>query len=183
MRRILVSLAAVFIAFSAYAQEIPAGMRMECASVEEDDNVFSVFSYKDNNGTFGYYLGFGREVELMDILRGDITDLSLSHRDEACLYMGETAEEAAAFLDSLKELREKDPGTTVVFPCRLTAGAEQLSVPSTATAVVVDRLFQAQRICFHFQSGSHSAETDLTRSTIKSLQALFSLYRNLHPDE
>ena len=184
MRRFLVSLAAVFIALSAYAQDIPAGMRMECASVEEDDNVFTIFSYKDNDGTFGYYLGIGREVDLLEIFRDDdLSGVSLGHMDEVCLPMGETIAEAVVFLNSLKELREKDPGTTVVFPCRLTAGAEQLSVPGTATAVVVDRWFQAQRICFHFQSGRHSAEVDLTRSTIKSLQALFGLYRNMHPDE
>ena len=50
MKRVFIIIAlSLFVSFS-FAQNIPAGMRMEISEFETDDNEYSVFSYKDEDG-------------------------------------------------------------------------------------------------------------------------------------
>ena len=182
MKRILTTLVLACMTLFAVAQNIPVGMKMEVAEVGQDDNEYSIFSYKDPDGTFGYYLSVGHVFQLLELLF-DNSSSSFGLVDETCLVMGETLDDASAFLDTLLEMLEEAPGTMADFPCRLSTGADQLFVPSTANAIVVKRFLQAKRLCFHFVSGSHTAEVDLTRSAIKSLRWNLDLYRKLHPDE
>ena len=170
MKRIFVIIAFTFITVFLFAQNIPAGMRMEVSEFETDDNEYSVFSYKDDDGTFGYYMSLGRVYHLLELVRDDITDVSFDHVDEVCLCMGTTIEEAFAFIDTLLALREKDPGTTVDFRCRMTNGAERLTDYSTATCIVVKRFLQTKRLCFHFVSGRRTAETDIKKTDLKNLR-------------
>ena len=181
MKRILTTLVLACMTLFAVAQNIPAGMKMELAEVGQDNNEYSVFTYKDQDGTFGYYLSVGHVFDIMELLF-DNSSTSFGLVDETCLVMGETMDDAFAFLDSLLELLEAEPGTTAEFPCRLTTGADQLFVPSTAHAIVVKRFLQAKRICFTFISGSHTADVDLTKSAVKSLRWNLDLYRKLHPN-
>jgi len=181
MKRILTTLALVCATLSAVAQNNPFGMKMEIASVGQDDNEYSIFTYEDPDGTVGYYLGVGHVFDLLELFSDDRSS-SFGFVDETCLVMGETMDDAFAFLDSLLELLEEAPGTTADFPCRLTMGADQLFAPSTANAIVVKRFLQAKRICFHFLSGNHTAEVDLTKSAVKSLRWNLDLYRKLHPN-
>ncbi|MBR5177001.1 MAG: hypothetical protein IKW89_13905 [Bacteroidales bacterium] len=181
MKRILTTLALACMTFFAVAQNSPFGMKMEIAEVGQDDNEYSIFTYQDPDGALGYYLGVGHEFDLLRIFGDDLSS-SFSLVDETALVMGETMDDAFAFLDSLLELLEEAPGTTAAFPCRLTTGADQLFAPSTAHAVVVKRFLQAKRLSFLFESGGHTAEVDLTKSAIKSLRWNLELYRKLHPN-
>ena len=181
MKRLLTTLALACMTLFAVAQNSPIGMKMEIAEVEENDNEYAIFTYKDPDGTFGYYLSVGHVFDVMEIFGGNFSS-SFSLVDETCLVMGETMDDASAFLDSLLEMLEEAPGTTADFPCRLTLGADRLFVPSTANAVVVKRFLQGKRLCFHFVNGDHSAEVDLTRSAIKTLRWNLNLHRKMHPN-
>ena len=53
MRKLLLTAIAIIMASATLqAQNIPAEMRMEVASLEQDKNEFEVFTYKDKDGTF-----------------------------------------------------------------------------------------------------------------------------------
>ncbi|MBO4843324.1 MAG: hypothetical protein J5490_01925 [Bacteroidales bacterium] len=180
MKRILITLAAACITLCAFAQNFPAGMRSELVEIEQDENEYSVFSYKDNDGTTGYYMSLGTVIPILEVI-GDNSSSSLSHIDETCLYMGETEEDALAFLDSLLELVDQEAGAVAKFPCRMTFGAESLGESSTATCMVVSRFLQTKRLSFIFSSGGHTAQADLTKSAIRSLRAGVVTYQRLHP--
>ena len=181
MKRIFTALVLACMTLFAVAQNSPSGMRMEIAEVGENDNEYCIFTYKDPDGSFGYYLSVGHVFQLLELLF-DESSSSFGLVDETCLVMGETMDDAFAFLDSLLALLDEAPGTTADFPCRLTTGADQLFVPSTANAIVVKRFLQGKRLNFHFVSGSHTAEVDLTKSAVKSLRWNLDLYRKLHPN-
>lgn len=184
MKRIITTLVLALVAVFAIAQnrDIPAGIRMEVTEAGEDDErEYSIFTYKDEDGTFGYYLSLGREFKLLEILSDDSSS-SLSHLDEACLWLGKTADEAAATLDSFLDLLDEPVGTVKEFPCRLTNGAEKLTDHSTAVCFIVKRFLQGKRLCFHFTAGRHTGEVDLTKSAIKSLRWSFNLARKIHSD-
>ena len=182
MKRILTTLLLACMTLFAVAQNSPIGMKMEIAEVGQDDNEYSIFTYKDPDGTFGYYLSVGHVFQLLELFSDDLSS-SLGLVNETCLVMGETMDDAFAFLDSLLELLEEAPGTTAEFPCRLTTGADKLFAFSTANAIVVKRFLQGKRLNFHFVSGNHTADVDLTKSAIKSLRWNLDLYRKLHPNE
>ena len=182
MKRIFLSLAIAFTTLSAFAQNQPAGIRMELFEVEENDNGFSLFTYKDDDGTFGYYMGVTRSFDILSIFTDD-SDSSFSHIDEACIWLGANAEEAQATLESMMTLLDAAPGTVAQFSSRRTAGAERLTVPDTVTATVVKPFILGKRLNFLFVSGSHTAEADLTRSTLKSLRSGFNIALKLHPEK
>lgn len=182
MKRVITTCTLAFIAVFTFAQnrDIPAGLRMEVAEAEINDNYkSSIFTYKDEDGTFGYYLGVSHVYQLLKMVRDDITDMSADHVDETLIWMGTTAEEAFAFTDTLLALLDKKPGTVVEYPCRLATGAERLGAHGTATCIVVKRFLQGKRLCFHFTSGSRTAEADLNKSSIKSLRLSFKVNHKL----
>ena len=182
MKRLLTTLALACVTLFAVAQNSPFGMKMEITEVEENDNEYAIFTYKDPDGTFGYYLSVGHVLQLLDIFLDDPSS-SFGLVDETCLVMGETMDDAFAYLDSLLELLDEAPGTTAEFPCRISTSIDQMFVPSTARAVVVKRLLQAKRLCFTFVSGKHTADVDVTKSALKSLRWSMDVHQKLHPSE
>ena len=79
MKRILTIIALVIATLPAFAQKqknIPAGMRMEIVEIEQDDNEYSIFTYKDDDGTFGSYLSLGHVYRLLEVTRNDETDFT-----------------------------------------------------------------------------------------------------------
>jgi hypothetical protein len=182
MKRILITLALALTTLFAFAQNFPAGMRMEFIEVGQDDNEFSIFSYKDDDGTIGYYLSLGTNYNLLGIFTDDDSNFSLSHFDETCITLGSTPEEANKTLDILLALEDGELGTMAEFPCRMSMGAERLGGSSTAICYVTKRLLQSKRLVFHFTSGGRTAETDLTKSALKSLISGFRLGLKLHPN-
>lgn len=188
MKRLLITLLFACTTLFAFAQDFPAGVRMEIAGAGESDNEyeenqFQVFAYKDDDGTVGYYLSLGHSTNILKIFRDDVSDFSFGSFDEACLYMGSTMQDAFGFLDKLEEMLESAPGTAAEFPCRLTAGAERLGESGTATCVVIKRFLQAKRLNFLFRSGDRTGEVDMARSVIKTLRFGLNVYQKLHPED
>ena len=182
MKRIITTLALACVLTSAWAQDFPAGMRREIVEIEQDDHEYSLFSYKEEDGSLGYYLSLGRVTPIVEAeIFGGHT--SFSHIDETCLCLGATKDEALATIESLLALLEEAPGTTAAFQCRRSSGGERLSVPDQANCVVVKRFLQGKRLCFQFVSGEHTAEVDLTRSTLKSLRWNVNLGKKLGLNE
>ena len=182
MKRILTTLVLACVLTSAWAQDFPAGMRREIVEIEENDREYTLFSYKDEDGAFGYYLSLGQVFPILEaeIFGGQTT---ISHIDETCLCLGATKEEALATIESLLALTEEAPGTTATFQCRRASGGERLSVPDQANCVVVKRFLQGKRLCFQFVSGGHTADVDLTRSTLKTLRWDLNLGKKLGLNE
>ena len=159
-----------FDTFTTAAKDIPAGMRMEIASSEDDDNEFELFTYKDQDGTLGYYLGLGRVFRVLDILFDGELNTSFDHIDEACLCLGGTAEQALASLDLLLSFYDEDVNTIAEFPARMSTGSGQLGEPIIITCIVKKKFFGGKYLQFHFASGKHTAEADLGKSTVKFLK-------------
>ena len=184
MKRTILSVAAaLMMATYVIAQDIPAGMRMELIESEDDSrDQYTIFKYKEKNGNEAYYMGVGNKIELLGLVRDDITDMSISHMDEVCLPMGNTRQEVVDNLDSYLELLAKPAGTTVEFPCRINNGAG-LGQESKSTCIVTKRFLQGKRLCFHFTSGNRTAEADLRKSSVKSMKISVKLDMKLHPDK
>ena len=91
MKHFTFTLLATLATVVATAQNIPVGMRMEVAEVEQNDNEFTIFTYKDEDGTFSYYLGLGRNFNILKVFRDDITDTSFEQLNEFCLCLSETS--------------------------------------------------------------------------------------------
>ena len=184
MKRTILSVAAALImATCVIAQDIPAGMRMELIESEDDSrDQYTIFKYKEKNGNEAYYMGVGNKIELLGLVRDDITDMSISHMDEVCLPMGSTRQEVIDNLDSYLELLDKPAGTTVEFPCRINNGVG-LGDESKSTCIVTKRFLQGKRLCFHFTSGNRTAQADLRKSSVKSMKLSVKLDIKLHPDK
>lgn len=182
MKRILSTFALAFFGMLALAQDnVPPGIRMEISEAEENQRQYSLFYYKDNDGTEGYYLSLGREYKILEIEEEDIFSASISHLDETCIWMGSTLDETLASLDGFMDLLEKDAGYSTTIPCRLSSGMGRLGESSSATCVVVKRVLQGKRLSFTFKSGQHTGQTDITKSSIKSLRFGINLYKKIHP--
>ena len=165
---------------AASAKDIPAGMRMEIASADEDDNECSLFTYKDEDGNFGYYLGLGRVFRILDILfDGDLNN-SFDHIDEVCLCLGATPEVALASFDTLLSMFDKDVNTVIEFPARMSTGAEKLGAATRIPCVVKKKFIGGKYLQFHFPSGKHTAEANLSKSTIKFLKKGLELDMKRH---
>ena len=183
-KRFMSMVTALMMVTCVFAQDIPAGIRMEIVESDEDSkDQYSIFQYKDKNGDAQYYMGVGYKLELLSLVRDDITNTSFSHIDEVCLPMGTTRDQVLENLDSYLELLDKPVGTTVELPCKLTNGAEGLAEESTATCIVVKRFLQSKRLCFHFTSGNRTADADLLKSSIKSMRLSVKLDKKLHPNK
>ena len=156
--------------FTVSAKDTPVGMRMEIAEVEDDDNEFTIFTYKDQDGTVAYYLSLGRVFRIMDLLFDGETNTSFDHVDEVCLCLGVTADEALASLDLLLSFYEEDVNTVAEFPARMATGAERLGDMTIIHCIVKKKFLKGKYLQFNFVSGKHSAEADLTKSTVKFLK-------------
>lgn len=156
--------------FTASAKDIPTGMRMEIVEAEQDDNEFTIFTYKDEDGTMGYYMSLAWDFNISEIFDVQILGGSLSHIDEVCLYLGGTADEALESLNSLMSLYDKDANTTVELPARLSTGADRLGDNTTVQCIVKKKFLGGKSLQFHFVSGKHTAKTNLGKSTFKFLR-------------
>lgn len=169
MKRIIAITALACALTSAWAQDYPAGLRREVVEIEQNEDTYSLFSYKDEDGTFGYYLGLRHETPDLEIELFGIQG-SIPHIDETCLCLGATKDEVLSTLDSLLALTDEEPGTTTTFRCRRTSMTERLTVPDTAECIVVKPFLMGKRLRFQFDHDGKTAEVDLSRSTLKSLR-------------
>lgn len=184
MKRILITLIiACGTVFAAYAQkDIPAGQRYEAVELEDGDDVFSVFKYKDADGTFGYYLSIGHTTSSVDISVGSIFDGSFRKTPETCICLGDNADEALETLNGLLELLDEEVGTIKEFPSRITNGVGLFDYGSTSCEIVKPFLC-GKRLRWTFKSNEHVYEADLTKGNLKSLRSGLKLNQKLQPDK
>ena len=184
MKKLLLIAATIMMALmNVQAKDIPAGMRMEIIEADEEDkNQYSIFQYKDNDGTVGYYMSVGRYTELLGLIRDDLAS-TFGQYDEVCLYMGSTRDEVVTSLDKMLEQMGKANGTTIEYDCRLATWGQRLGEKAKTTCIVTKRFLQSKRLCFYFNSGGNrTTYADLTKSGIKSMRLSVKLDIRLHPD-
>ena len=173
----------MMVTMSVQAQNIPTGMRMEVAEAETDNSEYSIFTYKDDDETFGYYLGLGRVINYVSIFRDDVTDMSFEDIKETCICLGSTYDEAMATLGDILDLFNKDVETVVEFKGRAATGADRLGEPNTSTCIVQKKLLGGKRLLFQFTCGKRQAQTYLTKSVVKELRLGLKMDKKLHPKQ
>lgn len=187
MRKLLLTAIAIIMASATLqAQNIPAEMRMEVASVEQDKNEFQVFTYKDKDDTFGYYLSMGRVVKLRDIFMDpEFTTVSFDHIDETCLYLGSTYDEAYKMLGDLLDLCKEEIGTEKEFPMRASKGNGELLGDRYTTVCQVAKkpIVGGKRLEFFFAKGVFTCHLRLNKTAIKQLRFGMKLDKKLHPKQ
>lgn len=184
MKRLLIMfVAAILVTTSAQAQKQPTGIRMEVAEAETTHGEYSIFTYKDDEATFGYYLGVSRVLHLLGLIRDDITDASFDIIREACLCLGSTSDEAFSMLDTLTDLLNQDVGTTAEFKGRTATGSERLGEPNIVVCVVEKKPLGGKRLRFLFTIGNRQAHAYLTKTVVKELRAGFKIDKKLHPKQ
>lgn len=174
MKRVLMCALATFFllttsSFTSSAKDTPAGMRMEIVEIEQNDNEFTIFTYKDKDGDLGYYLGLGNEFRISELLDIEILGGSLGHIDEVCLCLGATPNEASASLNAILSLFDNDVNDIAEFPASLATGAERLGNSTTVTCIVKKKFLGGKYLQFHFVNGKHTAQVDMNKSTLKFL--------------
>lgn len=184
MKRFLwVVVVAMMTTLSAQAQKIVPGMRMEIAESERDKSEYSLFTYKDDDETFGYYLGLGRVTHLLSIFRDDITDASFDDIKETCIWLGATYDEAMNTLSKILDLYDKDLETTEEFKGRAATGGERLGEPNSSICIVKKKPLGGKHLMFLFTSGKRRAETFLPKSVVKELRTSLKIDKKLHPKQ
>jgi hypothetical protein len=183
MKRILILFAFALFSFAAVAQNQQAGVRYEVTEVSANDAFYSIFTYVDDEGTFGYYLSLGRVDEKFSIasVRGTF---SYSDFDETCLCLGATRAEAFASLDTLLALYDREAGTAIALPARMATGNLKLGQYVDITCEVHKKVFGGKRLWFYFPSGDGKVgEAYLNKSGVKQLRWGLKVDKKLHPDK
>ncbi|MBR5092280.1 MAG: hypothetical protein IKX32_02260 [Bacteroidales bacterium] len=178
----ILALAAMMVAASGIQAQktFPAGIRMEVAESGRDNAQYTIFTYMDSDSTFGYYLSLGGTSEIFSMSGGN-TNFSIADTRETCLWLGSTADEAFAMLDTLLSLYDKEVGTMVEFESRTTGGAEGLTDRTVTPCVVEKKLLGGKRLLFTFTSGRRQCGVYLTKSVIKELRFGLKTSRKLNP--
>lgn len=179
MKRIVLTLALAVAALFAVAQNQPSGIRMEIAEATVNEERYCIFTYADADGTFGYYLSLGHEEESFSI-GGGFGTIGASRYDETCLYLGATRNEALAMLDTLLSFYDREPGTVVAVPARMSTGGERMGQDISVECEVHKKLLGGKRLVFRFPSGRRTGEVYLGKSTVKQLRWSLKSDRSQH---
>ena len=182
-RTILMVVAAILVTMSAGAQKIVPGMRMEIGDEDRDHAEFSLFTYMDDDETFGYYLSLGRVTHYLGLIRDDITDASIDGIKETCICLGGTYDEAYSALSNLLALYDQDEGTTTEFQSRASAGGERLGDATTTTCQVKKKGLGGKQLEFFFNSGDKKAHTYLPKQVVKDFRQDLKFDKKLHPKQ
>ena len=180
-KMVLMAVAAIMVTMSVQAQKIVPGMRMEIGDDERDRAEFSLFTYMDDDSTFGYYLSLGRVTHILKMIRDDIPDISFDDIKETCLCLGSTYDEAYAKLGELLDLYDKDVETTVEFQSRAVASGDRLGESTTSTCIVKKRPLTGKQLMFLFSAGKHQAHTYLPKQVVKEFRMDLKIDKKLHP--
>ena len=182
MKRIITTVLIAFAVLGSYAQKSsPVGIRMEIASAEDNNTEYSVFTYKDEDGTFGYYLSIGRLRNVLPLFDEDQMPYKLESIRETAIWLGSTSDEALAALDAFIDLYDEDLETAREFKGRASTGANKLGEPNITTCIVKKKPLGGKRLQFIFTSKSHSADTYVLKTIFKELRTEFKMDRKLHP--
>ena len=168
MKKIINALALACVLISACSRNLSPGERKAIALMEQDDKEYSLFAYKDEDGSFGYYLSFG------DMFPTPISEAFSRHSsslpDETCLVLGANRDEVLATVESLLAQLEQEPGTTGSFPCRLATESGRLSGLDTVNYVVVKSFPSVKILRFQLVCGERTAEANLTGYLLKGIR-------------
>ena len=184
MKKIIVMVAAAMMtAMSAYAQNQPAGMRVEVAEAETDNGEYSIFTYKDSEAddSFGYYLSLGRVTDFLGA--DEILGMEVQNIHEVTIRLGATTDEALATIGTILDLYDKDVDTTADFKGRAATNGLQLGDTLTTTCMVVKKTLGGKRLQFLFPSGKRQGRAYLSKSTLKELRTNFKIDIKLHPKQ
>ena len=174
---------ALLMTTSAFAQKLPAGMRVEVAESETDNGEYSIFTYKDSEAddSFGYYLSLGRVTDFLGA--DEILGIEIKNLHEVTIRLGGTTDEVLATIGTILELYDKDVDTTVEFQGRAATSGLKLGEPVTTTCTVVKKTLGGKRLQFLFPEGKRQARAYLSKSTLKELRTNFKIDINLHPKQ
>ena len=168
----LMAVAAIMVTMSAQAGKAVTGMRMEIGDSERDHAEYSLFTYMDDDETFGYYLSLGRVTHILGLIRDDITDASFDDIRETCICLGGTYDEAYATLSSMLDLYDKDVETTVEYKSGDT---------TTSTCIVKKKTLGGKQLMFLYAGGKHETHTWLPKQVVKDLRQDLKIDKKLHP--
>ena len=163
------------------AQKQPAGIRMEVAEAETDRGDYSIFTYKDDDESFGYYMSLGRTSKFLGA--DEILGMQVDNIKETCIWLGATYDEANATLGTILDLFDKDVETTTEFKGRAATSGERLGEPSISTCMVDKKPLGGKRLQFLFTKGQRQAHAYLTKTVLKELRAEFKIDKKLHPKQ
>lgn len=183
MKRILLIIVAAMTLSTAYAQNQPAGMRVEVAEAETDHGDYSIFTYKDTDedDSFSYYLSLGRVTDFLGA--DEILGMEVQNIHEVTIRLGATTDEALATIGSILDLYDKDVDYTIEFSGRAATSDFKLGEAVTSTCVVVKKPLSGKRLQFLFPEGKRQARCYLSKSTLKELRANFKIDIKLHPKQ
>lgn len=182
MKRTLTTIVFSVITLLCFAQkEQPVGMRVEVAEAETDKGEYSIFTYKDDEESFDYYLSLGRVTDFLEA--DEILGMEIQNIHEVTIRLGATTGEALDAIASMLELCNQEVGTTVEFTGRAATSGFQLGDSVTSTCVVVKRPLGGKCLQFLFPSGKRQARCYLTKSVLKELRMSFKIDIKLHPKQ
>ena len=164
MKKLFVTLALVCMTICSYAQrDIPAGGSMDVASVENDDNHFTLYKIKDKDGNPGFYLSVSHVMASVNFeALGSSTSFSIP--DGSLLYFGTTFEEAMDNLDILLNLFDGQDGAQREFTCR----------DGSTVLCTLHKGFLGKYLSI--------GETSIKKGDVKSLKSSVRISKKLHPD-
>lgn len=182
-KNLLAFLAAVLLAvLPACAQNYTPGVRYESTEISVNDEVYTVFSYTDDDGSFGYYLSIARVDEILSVSTPR-SSASISNIYEACLWLGNSRDEAIAFLDEMLSLFEQEAGTVREMPARMTTLGDRLGDDIQLVCEVKKKLLGGKRLLLYFPVGRFEGQTYLNKSTVKQLRWGLKMDQKLHPNK
>lgn len=182
-RMILMAVAAILVTMSAQAYKMVPGVRMEIGDEDRERAEFTLFTYMDDDETFGYYLSLGRVTHYLGIIRDDITETTIDGFKETCICLGSTYDEAYSALSDMLALYDQDEGTTAEFQGRASAGGDRLGKHTTSTCVVTKKLLAGKQLEFFFSSGNRKAHIYLPKQVVKDLRQDLKFDKKLHPKQ
>ena len=166
---------------TANAQKQPAGMRVEVAEAETDNGEYSIFTYKDEDDSFGYYLSLGRVTDFLGA--DEILGMEVKNLHEVTIRLGGTTDEALATIATILDLYDKDVDTMVEFQGRAATSGFKLGEPVTTICTVVKKTLGGKRLQFLFPEGKRQGRAYLSKSTLKELRMNFKFDIKLHPKQ
>ena len=164
MKRIIILIAFSLAAFGAAAQHRPVEIRDDIVEAESNNEEYTIFSYTQKDGSFGYWLGLGD----VDRIPGKI--FVFDDFTETCIYLGATAAEALSTLDTIVACFTMGDKTRE-FPAMMSIG-RPLMFSGTAECFVQKGLL-GKRLCFRFTHENYTTESCLNKSGAKNLRSTF----------
>lgn len=177
----LMAVAAIMVTMSAQAGKAVTNMRVEIGSTERDRAEYSVFTYQDDEETFGYYLSVGRVTHILGILRDDIETDDFDKVKETCIYLGSTYDEAYEVLGDMLNLYDKDVDTSVEYKSREAARGNRLGDTTSSTCIVKKKPLAGKQLMFLFAGGKRETHAWVPKQVIKELRWSLKTDKKIHP--